>query len=1603
MLHAMLHAMSYQQRTVTCVSSTTGNVDDYFCIAAGLSKSGAVQQCNMGPCPVYKWISEAWSACSVACGSGQRTRSVTCRDIARTPSVLAQDWQCSSTDRPSDSELCSNYCYVYEWWKGDWSSCSVNCGTGGKQTRAVSCIVQGTGGQWPQASWHCDGLPKPLSEQDCNPPPPLDCNTYLWNARDWGECQKVCGGGTRTRQVWCVAQAAQDSPVSEIKCTGLIKPATSEACNTQDCPPTWRIGTWGPCSVSCGGGTQNREVWCENEAQKRFGDADCLATAPKPQTSRECNLLACPKWLYKPWSVCSVTCGTGTQTRETYCADFNNLPVSNDQCSQSLLPLSQICKQPDCPIWSCEGWGSCSNVCGGGEKTRQCVCVRTWFLAFMTYKEIVANEQCASLPPPQTKTACTVEESPPCPAYYYTVSRWSTCPKPCKKDNDTAGVQYRIVECFGEDENKPVSETLCQGAVKPPSEQYCNTQPCPRYQWWNASEWSTCSANCGTGATSLLVECRQYLGDANFFKVMSDESLCGPNKPENSKTCIAPKNCSHGQCKDRQCKCEPGWGGTFCEDEPKLSNLVNNINNEYAAGLPFRETVRIDWTSEGDMPTVYILLRNPAWILPQVLEENFPNKPGKNSYLWSVSHVLPAGRDYYLQIWFSPNLTVRSDNFSVADGSLYATCSKHGTPNYNGTCRCLGSYSGPECEVAPCERAQCNIQHSNCSNEGERPGVCECHSGFAGPRCYVPVSCLHTPATAAHGNQSSQDGFVCLNGGLTHQGLTASPDEVCSALSCTCINHWRGDRCENCSLVCANGFRPDPGNCRTCMCGAGTGWTNSKCDCRFYTMQMLLVPPDQYIEGMRLLLTQQPKPPQSKEPENKPDASFTSNAMPIFPSAGVPPDTAENAGGVGGGPTDQLQKPHQQEPSPEWERFRAAFVADLTNTLGVSTQRVRELVARERPSAPGQPVGFILSFWLLDDCLFLDEPNAMEAGSSTAVALAKSSRRRLVQASTRQGEGKMASQRRQLAQANSGQGQQGNSTEEINGNLEKLYNLTKKQLGDADSPLYRGVVSRFLDPDYLVCTSCPAAPLTEAPPPPPACTFKDVSKHCFVEQGWILLAAVVGGLCIVCPVCFALQRCSKQRQLNRDLEQKIAKQASMAPKQGIRSNVNMDVLAGSGRELTREASAAAILGTDQRDTGNVLQYSTPLKPVGVPGAYRSPSPASPAYVYGSSMSPPQSEYSVTSYPSQSPLPRAPTARGRIPGLKFAGVSPSSSRGNSSADLGPSSPSPDTTPTPPVRNASRVGASMVPDPSFTYSQEVIQEEPHSHSAALAEEDPSYRADPADKLQVDTAPRRPRTPIEEEKSASPKTPLISEHQSRSSHDVLEDSRAAPPGRPPPPSQPRGVQRALSGDSGKRTWRLPKIGSYGRAITPSPTSPGEKNGSKPGSRRHSPFRQGNSPQENSTPPPAQLVNARSDGHLRMKGDRAAAAAIAAEAVGQQPRSTVTPPPHAPGGPQPHSSEGGPPPRPLPPPRKPDNPHNPPHPPQASRPESLPVLPHASSLRMPTDENSNMGRRAPPPRPPPLQPSLPTGWQRLETTDGQVYYGHTETGRTQWEFPTV
>ncbi|XP_028257890.1 thrombospondin type-1 domain-containing protein 4 [Parambassis ranga] len=216
--------LGQRSREVRCVSNVGDFVPDEECNMN--LRPVDVENCDMGACAKSWFYTEWGNRCSAECGMGVRTRGVLCL----TNHISSLPLEVCGSDRPADSQVCNNGpCENrIEWFTGPWSQCSAECGAGSQQ-RSVVCLMKSDEGFTVMPPYECSSLERPLSQQSCN----LKACGAKWYHTDWSACSKTCEGGFRVREVRCLS----DDMLSSDGCDEQLRPAAKEGCNPEPCIP----------------------------------------------------------------------------------------------------------------------------------------------------------------------------------------------------------------------------------------------------------------------------------------------------------------------------------------------------------------------------------------------------------------------------------------------------------------------------------------------------------------------------------------------------------------------------------------------------------------------------------------------------------------------------------------------------------------------------------------------------------------------------------------------------------------------------------------------------------------------------------------------------------------------------------------------------------------------------------------------------------------------------------------------------------------------------------------------------------------------------------------------------------------------------------------------------------------------------------------------------------------------------------------------------------------------------------------------------------------------------------------------------------------------
>ncbi|XP_026867111.2 A disintegrin and metalloproteinase with thrombospondin motifs 13 [Electrophorus electricus] len=135
---------------------------DSDCLAA--PRPLEVVVCNTDACPT-RWQVGDQSPCSVSCGLGVATRRVWCVRFDGREEREVGGESCEATRKPPLRVPCFTQACSFYWAVEEWNECSMSCGYG-IQSRTVSCL--GPSSLLPVSLLLCAHLPKPITIQACH-------------------------------------------------------------------------------------------------------------------------------------------------------------------------------------------------------------------------------------------------------------------------------------------------------------------------------------------------------------------------------------------------------------------------------------------------------------------------------------------------------------------------------------------------------------------------------------------------------------------------------------------------------------------------------------------------------------------------------------------------------------------------------------------------------------------------------------------------------------------------------------------------------------------------------------------------------------------------------------------------------------------------------------------------------------------------------------------------------------------------------------------------------------------------------------------------------------------------------------------------------------------------------------------------------------------------------------------------------------------------------------------------------------------------------------------------------------------------------------------
>ena len=306
--------------------------------------------------------------------------------------------------------------------------------------------------------------------------------------------------------------------------------------------------TAAPIKLLAGAATRTASFSCRDAAGSVYADGtrSCGSAAPAAVT-QDCNLLSCPTWKSDPWSACSVSCGSGRQTRATSCVQSDGVILDDSACSSQRPTTSQYCSVADCPTFqfTTGNWSACSQTCGEAVQERTVTCVQTTVRGNLTTVTTVNEARCLSAQErPIVRKDCYIR---PCTEFGWASSQWGVCSVTCGE-----GVQRRVVSCM-DSSGKTVADSSCGSLAtpKPDSVKSCQSA-CLSFNY-TVTPWSSCSTTClqPTGRDSTAVQTR-IVQCVNQYGMVVDEGKCSSSgqltRPQAARDCCLESPLYPGQC-----------------------------------------------------------------------------------------------------------------------------------------------------------------------------------------------------------------------------------------------------------------------------------------------------------------------------------------------------------------------------------------------------------------------------------------------------------------------------------------------------------------------------------------------------------------------------------------------------------------------------------------------------------------------------------------------------------------------------------------------------------------------------------------------------------------------------------------------------------------------------------------------------------------------------------------------------------------------------------------------------------------------------------------------------------------------------------------------
>lgn len=367
-----------------------------------------------------------------------------------------------------------------------------------------------------------------------------DCQWSQW--QPWGLCSATCGSGVRYRN----RTVASPARFGGEQCRSRDF-QDFELCNIQPCPCVWsQWSAWSDCSQTCNSGSKTRTRTPQGPCQLEDASMEkalcnvnpCGSTTTSPVCSegkvlQQCSTTSCPYTCgHVTNETCSdhLACSTGCFCAKGLVFDESaRACVTPDKCTCDITELKcGSCSQGSCvngvatcvPKANCDcswapwgDWEPCSKACDGGTRTR----IRTQATTRRGTGRACTGDTSETQP-------CNTDRCPGCTDQFGNL----VPPGETMPSNNTCEICY----CSYFTGNRECVPKQPGDASNPPP------------QWSDWSDFSACSAPCGTGTRRRSRACVRLCANETRScapdtrgRMDSDQQSC------NRQDCAPPVDC----------------------------------------------------------------------------------------------------------------------------------------------------------------------------------------------------------------------------------------------------------------------------------------------------------------------------------------------------------------------------------------------------------------------------------------------------------------------------------------------------------------------------------------------------------------------------------------------------------------------------------------------------------------------------------------------------------------------------------------------------------------------------------------------------------------------------------------------------------------------------------------------------------------------------------------------------------------------------------------------------------------------------------------------------------------------------------------------------